>query len=84
MRERINQRCAFKTFLKEIVSKITSASQKTLWPDITGSDATTGKYHLFVMESDIEEIAVGVMSALTMGHCHTIMSRLGERGVRQR
>ena len=25
---------------------------------MTGSDATTGKHHLFVMESDSEEIAV--------------------------
>ena len=47
MRERINHKCALKKFLKEIVSKLLK------------SDATTGKHHIFVMESDSEEIAVG-------------------------
>ena len=76
MRERINHKCALKKFLKEI----TSTSQET---DVTGSDATTGKHHLFVMESDSEEIAVGVNVSSYDGPL-PIMSRLGERGVRQR
>jgi hypothetical protein len=38
------------------VSKITSAVKNAL----IGRDATAGKSHLFVMESAIEEVAVGV------------------------
>ena len=39
-----------------MVSKITSAERNAL----IGSDATASKSHLFVMESDSEEVAVGV------------------------